>query len=220
MARFTLPNLTRDLSSPRNTHNPVLPIHKRQAQIGRATRDAGKGGGTLHDFLSPWVHDGAMLRLLPAQVHRGALRTVHALRLRWWRVSKRTVRGCNVIATNDSGHVLLVRHTYHNRETWMLPGGGLAPNESPLTTAARELAEETGCILLNPAHLCTVTLNRTGWTNLIELVAGETRSAPCPDGREIEEARFFDPHALPAQTSGPVRAMISRWLGIQNGSSD
>lgn len=152
-------------------------------------------------------------------MHRIILRTAHALRLRWWRASNRTVRGCNVIAVSASGHVLLVRHSYHAPETWMLPGGGLAPNESPLGAAARELAEETGCILLSPMHLGTITLDRTGWTNLIELVAGETRGEPRPDGREIAEACFFDPHALPAQTSGPTCTMIGRWLETQNGSS-
>jgi 8-oxo-dGTP pyrophosphatase MutT (NUDIX family) len=159
-----------------------------------------------------------MLSFLPGPVHRAALRSAHALRLRFWRLTKRKVRGCNVIAANSAGEVLLVRHSYHARDTWMLPGGGLGRDESPLATAQRELREETGCLLHDPVHLGTVTLDRNGWINLIELVCGKTEGTPAPDGREIEEARFFAPAALPENTSGPVRAMIARWVD-QNGSS-
>lgn len=129
------------------------------------------------------------------------------------------VRGCNVIATNAAGEVLLVRHSYHASQVWMLPGGGLDRRESPLDTARRELLEETGCVLHHPEHLGTVVLDRNGWTNAIELVAGDTRDEPVADGREIEEARFFAPDALPATTSKPVRDMIRRWSEVQNGSS-
>lgn len=159
-----------------------------------------------------------MLSFLPGPVHRAALRSAHALRLRLWRLTKRKVRGCNVIAANDAGEVLLVRHSYHARDTWMLPGGGLGRDESPIGTAQRELREETGCFLRDPVHLGTVTLDRNGWTNLIELVCGRAEGPPAPDGREIEEARFFAPASLPANTSGPVRAMIEQWQN-QNGSS-
>lgn len=158
-----------------------------------------------------------MLSFLPGPVHRVALRTAQALRLWFWRLTKRKVRGCNVIAANADGHVLLVRHSYHARDTWMLPGGGLGRDESPTITAARELREETGCVLRDAVHLGTVTIARNGWTNLIELVSGRAEGAPMPDGREIEEARFFAPDALPEKTSRPVREMIVKWH--QNGNS-
>lgn len=160
-----------------------------------------------------------MLDFLPGPLHRLALRNAHVLRLWWWRTTRKRVRGCNVIAANAAGEVLLVRHSYHSSDTWMLPGGGLGPHEDPATAGARELLEETGCILLRPVHIGTVTLDRTGWTNLLEMVAGHTHDLPRPDGREIVEARFFDPRALPEKTSGPVQGMIARWLDNQNGSS-
>ena len=160
-----------------------------------------------------------MLHFLPGPLHRTVLRVAHAARLWHWRITRKLVRGCNVIAANSAGEVLLVRHSYHARESWMLPGGGLGRDERPEATAMRELLEETGCRLEAPRHLGTVLLDRKGWTNAIELVAGTTADLPAPDGREIEEARFFPGRALPANTSGPVREMIARWLSDQNGSS-
>lgn len=160
-----------------------------------------------------------MLHFLPGPLHRTLLRTAHASRLWYWRITRKRVRGCNVIAVNAAGEVLLVRHSYHARDTWMLPGGGLGRDERPEVTASRELLEETGCILDAPRHLGTVVLDRKGWTNAIELVVGTTGDLPAADGREIEEARFFAAEALPANTSGPVREMVARWLADQNGSS-
>ncbi|MBB3861787.1 8-oxo-dGTP pyrophosphatase MutT (NUDIX family) [Novosphingobium hassiacum] len=159
-----------------------------------------------------------MRNLLPSPLHRLALRTAHMLRLAWWRTTHRTVRGTNVIAGDAQGRVLLVRHSYHASQTWMLPGGGLGTGENALEAATRELVEETGCTLVQGRHIGSVTLARNGWTNLIELVAGSTHDTPQPDGREIVEARFFDPAALPETTSAATRTMIAKWCG-QNGSS-
>ena len=89
-----------------------------------------------------------MRNLMPSLLHRLALRTAHTLRLAWWRATQRTVRGTNVIAADAHGRVLLVRHSYHASQTWMLPGGGLGTGESALDAASRELAEETGCTLI------------------------------------------------------------------------
>lgn len=47
---------------------------------------------------------------------------------------------CAIFDAN--GRVFLVRHTY-GRLNWELPGGVAQPGESPLTTATRELREET-----------------------------------------------------------------------------
>lgn len=176
-------------------------------------------GPTRDDKQLPPVHYYDMGPVLPRLLHRIALRTAHALRLWWWRGTRRTVRGCNVIAVSATGQVLLVRHSYHARDCWMLPGGGLASTEEPIVAAARELAEETGCTLHDARHLGTITLDRSGWTNLIELVGGETGDTPHADGREIEEASFFDPLDLPENTSGSVRAIIARWHRDQNGNS-
>lgn len=101
----------------------------------------------------------------------------------------------------------------------MLPGGGLGRHESPIDTASRELLEETGCSLERAEHLGTILLDRNGWTNAIELVAGTTRDMPVADGREIEEALFFAPDDLPESTTEAVRTMIARWLDNQNGNS-
>lgn len=160
-----------------------------------------------------------MLHILPGSIHRILLRTAHAARLWYWRKTRRQVRGCNVIAANPAGEVLLVRHSYHAPDTWMLPGGGLGSDENPQLAAVRELLEETGCRLDDPRHLDTVVLDRKGWTNTIELVVGTTFDHPAPDRREIEEACFFPAGKLPENTSRPARGMIARWQADQNGNS-
>ncbi|MFN3425738.1 MAG: NUDIX domain-containing protein [Novosphingobium meiothermophilum] len=165
------------------------------------------------------VQTRRMLSVLPRRVHLLVLRAAHGMRVWWWRRTGASVRGCTVIAANAQGEVLLVRHTYHAPDVWMLPGGGLGRSESPERTAMRELAEEVGCLLAAPCHIATFTIARRGWTNHLELVAGTTSDEPCPDGREILEARFFHPECLPERANGPTREMIGRWLELQNGSS-
>lgn len=166
-----------------------------------------------------FFHGNVMLNLLPAPLHRLALRMAQAVRLRWWRHTGKTVHGCNVIVADSLGQVLLVQHSYHAKGAWMLPGGGLNQGENLLEGACRELAEEVRCVLDTPRHIDTLVLNRAGWTNVIEIVGGTTLDLPIPDGREIVRAQFFNPHTLPHPTSAQAQDMIARWLDDQNGSS-
>lgn len=164
-----------------------------------------------------------MLHHLPAPLHRLLLRAVQPVRLRLWGLLRLRVRGTAVLAFDRQGRLLLVRHSYHRPDSWMLPGGGMGRERDPVRTAMRELHEETGCRLEDAAWFGTHP-NRTarGWTNVTELVAGTTIDGPAIDGRELRAAQFFPLDALPDETcEGPLHyiAMWQRWRLDQNGNS-
>lgn len=160
-----------------------------------------------------------MLSFLPGPIHRTALRLAHAVRLRFWRLTHRKVRGCNVIATDVNGKILLVRHSYHLQTLWMLPGGGMGRKENPIHSAARELREETGCMLTDPKFVGTVVLDNGSWQNIVELVAGHADGKVQVDEREIAQASFFPPSDLPDQTAESTIRLIAAWIESQKGSS-
>lgn len=145
------------------------------------------------------------------------------LRLRIWGMLKLRVRGASVLVFDSAGRVLLVRHSYHRPDWWMLPGGGIGRGQDPEQAARRELQEETGCVLENAVWFGThPNLTAQGWINVTELVAGTTADAPQIDDRELKEARFFALDALPERTcEGPLHyiGMWQAWRSDQNGSS-
>lgn len=154
----------------------------------------------------------AMLSGLPPPIHRALLRTAHRIRITLWGWLGTEVHGCNALAFDRHGRLLLVRHSYQNPQHWMLPGGGLGRREDPVAAAARELVEETGCRLNNAHWFATdVMAIRGGWRNRVELVAGVTDDEPRADRRELEEARFFALDALPPMAGQSVVQRISLW---------
>lgn len=152
-----------------------------------------------------------MLERLPAPVHRAALRVAHRLRLIWWRLVPGDLAGCNVVVTDRSGAVLLVRHSYNAPTTWMLPGGAINRGESPEAAAVREVREETGCRLDHARVVGTEEAQVANRRDLIHLVAAETTDTPQPDGRELIAARFFALDDLPAATGTWAKWRIERW---------
>jgi 8-oxo-dGTP pyrophosphatase MutT (NUDIX family) len=152
-----------------------------------------------------------MLHLIPAPLHRAGLRLAHAVRRRWWRLAKVRLNGCRVLAFDDAGQVMLIRHSYGSGN-WMLPGGGIGRGENPLAAALRELGEEAGCTLVEARLLAVVEEPLYGTVNRVHVVSGTVCGTPRRDGREVIELAFFAPGALPDNLSPALAGRIDGWL--------
>jgi len=158
-----------------------------------------------------------MLYLIPAPLHRVALRVAHRLRTHWWRVRAPRIAGCRVIALDSEGRVLLVRHSYGSG-AWMPPGGGLGAREEPMAAGLRELAEETGCTLDNAVEVTRTVERLHGAGNRVHVIVGRTASAPRIDRREIIEAAFFALDALPEAMPRGLRHDLPGWVAAYRGT--
>ncbi|ANU07234.1 NUDIX domain-containing protein [Paraurantiacibacter namhicola] len=157
-----------------------------------------------------------MLSLLPAPLHRLALRAAHAGRKAYWAIFRPHIQGVCVIATNDAGAVLFARHSYGSGN-FLLPTGGMKRGEDALETARREMREELGCELLDARVLVTHRNSLHGAKHTQHLVAARLDATPQPDGREVLEARFFAPDALPDPVTPRTRRQLELWAASKAG---
>ncbi|HWK40965.1 MAG TPA: NUDIX domain-containing protein [Croceibacterium sp.] len=148
-----------------------------------------------------------MLRLIPPPLHRQLYRLAYFMRRRWLRLRGGTMHGCILIARDDRGGVLLVRHSYGSG-SWQLPGGGVGRKEQPEHAIRREIAEELGCEVRDLASLGTVEQNYHGATNVVHVFTGGLNGWPQADGRELVKVRFFPADALPARMAASVRQQL------------
>lgn len=137
-----------------------------------------------------------MLHLIPAPLHRVALRHAYRVRRLWWRVRRPVLSGVAVIAQDGRGRVLLVRLSY-GPAVWSLPAGGIAAGEDPETALHREFAEELRCPLADIRLLSVHEDDLHGATDRLHLFAARLAGEPRPDRREVIDARLFDPLDLP-----------------------
>ena len=137
----------------------------------------------------------------------------HRLRRLYWLLFRPRTLGVKVLVLRDNW-VLLVRTTYNRY--WALPGGGVERGESYADAARRELREETGLAAADQRLFHVYFSRREGKEDHVALfVATCPAGEPRPDGREVAAAAFFDPDALPEETSPATRRRIAEYLAGQ-----
>ncbi|VWX52921.1 NUDIX hydrolase [Novosphingobium sp. 9U] len=156
--------------------------------------------------------------LIPAPLHRRLYRLAYWARSTWWRTFKPTVHGCRIVALDDQGRVLLIRQSYGSSQ-WVTPGGSVGRREDPVATAVRELAEETGCILSGARKVAQLLERPMGAYNVVHVVVGHASGMLQPDHREVDEAAWFVPDALPPDASRHIADGLAGWIAAYNSES-
>jgi ADP-ribose pyrophosphatase YjhB (NUDIX family) len=103
-----------------------------------------------------------------------------------------------------------VRHGY--RPGWFFPGGGVEWNETVETALARELEEEVGVSLIEPAQLHGIFGNFTSFPGdhiAVFVVRHWQRKENYRKRGEIAEAGMFARSELPAETDAGTRTRLA-----------
>lgn len=153
-------------------------------------------------------------RLVPAPLHRAALRLAHRTRHYWRRVVKPRLAGVSIIATNHAGEILLVRHSY-GPANWALPGGGCGTAEDPAEAARREMREELAVGLHDLTLVARIEEVISGAPHVAHVFSCVLSDQPQPDRREILEARFFARDALPQPINRIATVRLRHWMALE-----
>jgi 8-oxo-dGTP pyrophosphatase MutT (NUDIX family) len=159
-----------------------------------------------------------MLHLIPPPLHRVLYRLADRARRSWWRLRKPHRNSAHIVAFDEAGKVLLVRHSY-GRRVWTLPGGGVGRNESPRAAALREFREELACGLVDLRSLGVTKQEESGSRDMKHVFAAGLAGIPVIDRREIVAAQLFDPAALPADRGRNVERWVARAVAVRAESS-
>lgn len=152
-----------------------------------------------------------MLHLIPPPLHRQLYRIADRVRRLWWRIRRPRRQSVHVLAFDERGRLLLVRHSY-GQPVWTVPGGGLGRGEDPETAAAREVREELGCGLTDLALLDVIEELESGSIDRSFAFTARLVGEPVPDMREIVEVALVDPANLPQSCGRRARRRIARAL--------
>jgi len=109
--------------------------------------------------------------------------------------------GVAAVVLDESGRILLVRHTY-GRLNWELPGGASEPGETFEETAVRELGEETG-LAGQVGRLTGIYYKREDDSHHLVFrctVENGSESARATSA-EVSDCAYWSPDALPRPIS-------------------
>jgi 8-oxo-dGTP pyrophosphatase MutT (NUDIX family) len=140
------------------------------------------------------------------KLKRAGLRVAFQVLRVYWFVRRPKAVGVKCAVTAGD-RVVLVRHTYGDRDVWDMPGGAVKRGESTLDAARREVREEIGVEARDWRNLGGIYLIIRGKRNRLYGCAGVVDpSAPVAvDEVEIAEAEWFHRDALPENVTAWVR---------------
>jgi ADP-ribose pyrophosphatase YjhB (NUDIX family) len=114
--------------------------------------------------------------------------------------------------------VLLVRHTYRDRERWTLPGGLRRNDETAEDAAGREMEEELGRRLTAWRAVHTGRRRSRAGLHITTYLRAELDSRRIdPDAGELARTAWFPVAQLPEAITGDAVRMIRR-AGLDRGS--
>ena len=117
-----------------------------------------------------------------------------------------------IIFSRDRKEILLIKR--RDIPVWVLPGGGIEPEETPEKAAVREAEEETGfsvAITRKIAHYFPINrLSQVTHFYECSIVSGAPKT-----GKETKEVRFYPLAALPRHLAPPYQDWIQDALENQ-----
>ncbi|KJC58605.1 NUDIX hydrolase [Bradyrhizobium sp. LTSPM299] len=131
----------------------------------------------------------------------------------YWRLVRGMTLGVRAVVLDADNKVFLVKHSYV--PGWYLPGGGVEVGESFLESLRRELVEEGRIELVGEPVLHGVFFNShvSPRDHVAVYVVRHFRQDRLPEpNREIVACGFFDPAALPDDTTPGTRLRIAEVL--------
>jgi 8-oxo-dGTP pyrophosphatase MutT (NUDIX family) len=132
----------------------------------------------------------------------------------YWRLVRSMTLGVRAVVLDGDNKVFLVKHSYV--DGWHLPGGGVEVGETLLDALSRELMEEGR---IEPAgepvlHGIFHNSHVSRRDHVAVYIVRQFRQDRLPEpNREIVACGFFDPVALPAETTKGTRLRIAEVLG-------
>ncbi len=108
--------------------------------------------------------------------------------------------GAAAVVLDDTGRILLVRHTY-GRLNWELPGGASEPGETFAETALRELEEETGLVARVERLAGIYYKHEDDSHHFVFRCTVENSSEPIPSSDEISDCAYWNTGELPRPMS-------------------
>ncbi|WP_041319665.1 NUDIX domain-containing protein [Hyphomicrobium denitrificans] len=122
--------------------------------------------------------------------------------------------GVQGVIANAASEVLLVRHGY--RPGWHFPGGGVERRETIDRALCRELNEEAGVILVQPARLFGIYTNFEVFPgdHVVLFIVEHWRQDHIPAANaEISEQRFFALDRLPRTITAATKRRLDEVFG-------